>query len=278
LAIQNFHNTNNALPPSGSFPVGGPSVVWSPQSRLFPYLEQNNLAGQISYDNSTTTSTETKATRIAVLVCPSEPKNRGRAAATGVNSWCLNYGVNEGTWAIWSPTNGTGGNGPFTPTIPQRFSTITDGLSNTLAMADVKAFTPRLSGAGNPNSAGAPPPQSAAALVALGGSFSAEGAHAEWQDGKVIQAGFTTTFTPNTKIAYTDAASGGAYDVDLVTANEGNTANQYTYAAVTSRSYHGPLVNVLLMDGSVRPIADSIDRATWQGLSTRDGGESITFP
>ena len=32
------------------------------------------------------------------------------------------------------------------------------------------------------------------------------------------------------------------------------------------------------MDGSVRLIANSIDRAIWQSLSTRDGGETVTLP
>ena len=34
-------------------------------------------------------------------------------------------------------------------------------------------------------------------------------------------------------------------------------------------------VNVLLMDGSVRFVANAIDGTTWRALGTRDGGEVV---
>ena len=48
-----------------------------------------------------------------------------------------------------------------------------------------------------------------------------------------------------------------------------------TYAAVTSRSYHTGLVNVLLMDGSVRSVTNGIALSTWRALGTRAGGEVV---
>jgi prepilin-type processing-associated H-X9-DG protein len=48
-----------------------------------------------------------------------------------------------------------------------------------------------------------------------------------------------------------------------------------TYGIITSRSYHTGLVNVVLMDGSVRVVASSIELATWRALGTRDGSEVI---
>ena len=274
LAIHGYHDANNTLPPSGRFPVGGPNVVWSAQSQLFPYLEQGNLAADISYDNSAPTATSVKATRIELFVCPSEPKDKGRLAVDGsINSWCLNYAVNEGSWLIWDPTTGMGGDGAFVPTLALRFANFTDGLSNTLAMAEVKAFTPRLGGSGSPNTPAAAIPTTPSAMTALGGTFSAAGAHAEWTDGKVIQAGFTTAFTPNTLVPYHDPASGADYDVDVVTANEGNTSNQYSYAAVTARSYYTGVVNVLLMDGSARSVSTHVSPATWKALGTRAGND-----
>jgi hypothetical protein len=40
----------------------------------------------------------------------------------------------------------------------------------------------------------------------------------------------------------------------------------------------GFLVNVAMMDGSVRPMTDDVDLATWQSLSTRAGNEVVALP
>jgi prepilin-type N-terminal cleavage/methylation domain-containing protein/prepilin-type processing-associated H-X9-DG protein len=44
---------------------------------------------------------------------------------------------------------------------------------------------------------------------------------------------------------------------------------------MSARSMHPGGVNVLLMDGSVRFVTDTIDLAAWQGLGTPDGNEVI---
>ena len=45
---------------------------------------------------------------------------------------------------------------------------------------------------------------------------------------------------------------------------------------MTARSYHADgLVNVLFMDGAVRPITPEISLETWRALGTRGGGEFI---
>jgi prepilin-type processing-associated H-X9-DG protein len=81
----------------------------------------------------------------------------------------------------------------------------------------------------------------------------------------------TTVFTPNTRVAY---LSGGAeYDIDFNSQQEGKSASRITYAAVTSRSHHSGMVNVLLTDGSVRPITNGVDVTIWRALGTRQGGE-----
>ena len=45
---------------------------------------------------------------------------------------------------------------------------------------------------------------------------------------------------------------------------------------MTARSLHPGGVNVVLGDGSVRFIRDTIDLATWRALATRGGGEVIS--
>ena len=44
----------------------------------------------------------------------------------------------------------------------------------------------------------------------------------------------------------------------------------------TANSYHPGGVNLLLCDGSVRFIKDSINLGTWRGLGSRNGGEVIS--
>jgi prepilin-type processing-associated H-X9-DG protein len=140
----------------------------------------------------------------------------------------------------------------------------------------VKAYTPQLTKGGNPNVANAPTPATATELVALGGTLKTalpgqSGGHSEWVDAKILETGFSTLFPPNTKVLYTDAT--GSYDIDFITANEGNTTGQFAYAAVTARSYHTGGVNALRMDGSVRFQSNSVRQEVWRALGTRAGGE-----
>jgi hypothetical protein len=49
-----------------------------------------------------------------------------------------------------------------------------------------------------------------------------------------------------------------------------------SYAIITSRSHHGGIVYVGLVDGSCRSISDSIDLSIWRSLGTRAGGEVVS--
>ena len=48
-----------------------------------------------------------------------------------------------------------------------------------------------------------------------------------------------------------------------------------TYAALTAGSYHIGIVNVFIMDGSVRSMSDGINLTVWRSLGTRAGGEVL---
>ena len=61
--------------------------------------------------------------------------------------------------------------------------------------------------------------------------------------------------------------------MDYVSSRDGSSATNLSYAAMTARSYHsGGVVNVLLMDGSVRTVSAA---SPWRrgAPGTRNGGE-----
>ena len=152
---------------------------------------------------------------------------------------------------------------------------ISDGLSNTLAAAEVKGYQPNIWDTNNPSTKGVVPPNTPADLATyFGGTFDSNG-HTEWVEGDVHETGFTTTFTPNLEVPYTD--NGITYSIDLTSMRDGESTTAPTYAAVTARSYHTGLVNVLLMDGSVRSVTDTVDARVWRAYGTRAGNESEKF-
>jgi prepilin-type processing-associated H-X9-DG protein len=187
----------------------------------------------------------------------------------------LSYGVNVGTWFVFDPNFQQSGNGLTGPNAHTTLASITDGTSNTIALAEVKAWTPYVRDGGNPSGPGAPPPATPAAVGGYGGSFKPDSGHTEWVDGRAHQTCVTGAFPPNTFVPYDNG--GKTYDIDFNSSREGNSTTQITYAVVTSRSYHPGGVNASLADGSVRFMTETIDVLTWQGISTRSGGEVVTL-
>lgn len=266
LALHNYLDGNSSFPPTITVPRSGSANTWSAQARLLPYMEQDNLYNQINFNAPYSTQPLVSANRIAVYVCPSEPNDKGKP-----NHYIMNYAANAGTWQVFNPATGQGGDGAFAPNAKLAPRDFLDGLSNTVAFAEVKAYTSQLV---NGTPSGTIPPSSPAEIASFGGTFRKETGHTEWVDGKVLETGFTATFPPNTYVPYVD--SGATYDVDFSSAAETNTSNQVSYAAITARSYHSGLVNSLLMDGSVRSMRNGISSEVWRGLCTRAGGEVLS--
>ena len=198
--------------------------------------------------------------------------------STGPEHYPLNYGYNAGTWFVYDANDETFGEGMFTASRAMRFRDCLDGLSHTLAFAEVKAWTPYFRDVGAAGDL--PMPVEPDEICVLAGSFKPDTGHTEWVDGRSHQSGFTTTFTPNRKILCD--VMGIEYDVDFTNFREGRTSTTSptprTHAAVTSRSYHTGGVNVTLSDGSVQFITDSIELEVWQALSTRKGKEVVQLP
>lgn len=280
LAMHMYMDLNNGLPENGIYTSNGTTVTakvaWSAISRILPYIEQEPLYKNINFSIPYGSQTDISKQRIGTFMCPSETKDK----ANGANHWPLNYALNMGTWGILTDKTTkmtVAADGAFGPNKGFKPADFADGMSNTIGMSEVKAFTNRVAASPNTTQYGSSPPSvpaspsAALSSVTLGTFNPSSSCHVEWVDGKIHETGFTTVFSPNTKVAYTNG--GTEYDVDLLLATEGNTGD--TYAAVTSRSYHTSGVNVLLMDGSVRFVTNSIPTSTWQALGTRAGGEAV---
>ncbi len=277
LALHNFEGVFNHFPPNGVYPVGTTAPdSYSALARLLPYIEQANLYQFVDLTAPGNSQNAVTSQRIAIYLCPSEINDKPKPATTptGISRYPLNYAANEGAWQVWNPANGQGGNGAIAHTSQfnggTRVADFIDGLSNTIGFAEVKAYGAYLLG-GTPT---ATPPSTPAEQLALGGSLKTLSAHTGWTEGQTFHNGVTFALTPNTVVSYTDST--GTYDVDYLNVRDGSSASVSSFASMISRSYHaGGVVNILLMDGSVRTVTRSISLVTWRALGTRDGGEVI---
>lgn len=273
LATHNYLDAHRSIPPAVCLSPGGGN--WSAQARLLPFLEQANLQNLIDFRYNYSDLTRAPqhaavtAMKIPVYVCPSEIQAVPRVGTT-LTHFPINYGINYGTWLVYDAPSRQTGDGAFVVNRRLTDGAYLDGMSNTVAFSEVKAYQAKLSGSSNPAARGAPIPSSPAEVVAYGGSFGTTG-HTEWVDGKVHETGFTAVFSPNTPVPY--ATGGTTSDVDFISRPENLTNTVPTYAAVTSRSYHTGIVQAAMMDGSVQTISSSIDKLVWRALCTRAGGE-----
>lgn len=283
LAMHNYEASNNALPPSMAIvPTITSNASWSIHGRLLPFMEQVNLYSQIDLSRAWGNFPIISNFRVPGYVCPSDPKS-DRARDTGTNGIFLMptcYGFNFGTWLVYNPTTGQGGDGIAFPNSRIRISSITDGTSNTLLASEVHAWTAYTRNGGPPSTT-VPGNAATVALYAASGlkdrilPATQDGTgHTEWANGHSHHSGFTTTLTPNSNVIFVDA--GVTYrNTDYASRQEGSNTTSVSYSALNSRSYHTGIVQSALCDGSVRSFSSNIDLSIWRALGTRDGGEVL---
>jgi len=329
LAMQQFNSAKGYYPPSylsmeynsadhdnaglQAFPGYKHLEGYSVHVLLLPYLEQGltiddvDLAKPYNYyiqaaaDNPSGadrplftladgSQTTLGALRVPSYVSPGEPRDEIREG----KHHPINYAMNLGTWFVWDPITGQGGNGSAYPNSQLTDGAFLDGLSSTLAFAEVKAWQPyfRDSLETHADLGTVPPatPEDLAALIGAPGEYK-ETNHTEWFNGHAHHSGFTTVFRPNTKVlianrtsasaATVNATNTGNADADWTNKQEGKNhfaaTPDYspTYAAITARSYFTGSVNVAMMDASVKTIGDNVNLGVWRALSTRAGDEKL---
>lgn len=289
VAVQNYESAHRAYPPSALFAPGAAIATnnqsWSIHGRILPYLEEESAIVQVNLNVAWDAQLDTgvPTMRIATYLCPTEANDVVRLNATGQPYiYPHTYGFNFGTWKVWDPVRNTGGDGSFYVNSRLRPAHFTDGLSRTLCVAEVKAFTSYFRNTSDPGAAVPDSPDAIAGFAGganfkLGPQTNDNTGHTEWCDGRVHHSGFTTVFEPNTVVPYTHT-DGRTYDVDFNSRQEGTSATQTTYAAVTSRSYHSHGVYVAVMDGSVHFVREEVSPIVWRAGGTRAGEEPELRP
>ncbi len=256
---------------SGPITVGGRVGRWSPQSQLLPYLEQAALFNALNFDfvpwghhpihspPNFTVLTQ----RVACFLCPSDTD----AIVDSWNEYNMaknNYRANAGTKPFnlqLDSTDGTGKNdGVFWYQSAVGPGAIVDGLSST-AMFSERCL-------GNPNQPDlkgdyylANPSldecRRASPTTTPRHSKLEEWSGQRWADGNVFYTRYHHIFGPNAV-----SCNFGSEDFD-------------GQVLVTATSRHPSGVNLLLADGSVRFVKETIRLELWKALGTVMGGETI---
>ncbi|MDR3634429.1 MAG: DUF1559 domain-containing protein [Isosphaeraceae bacterium] len=282
LAVHNYHSTFNVIVtgrifslsqcPSGNVLSGCQDTPWF--CLLLPNFEQQSLYNAFNYSLGASgpsnagilANSTVSTTKLGLFQCPSDRSNL--FVVTGLpNDTRGNYGINWGNTQYDQgliTSNFPAGTTlamPFPLTTTVSFASVTDGLSSTVFMAEV------LQGSNN----------DIRGLV--------------WSS--VPGAGaFMTRFTPNSYIDYYQVAvpgiSGGGPIANADVLPSGfcspepvlglpcYNVSSFAYAFAGARSRHSGGTNVLLGDGSVRFIKNSINGATWIALGSINGGEVIS--
>ena len=278
IALQHYHDTMQHFPGvRDTYPL-----AFSAHSRLLPFCEQQPLFQQIDFTGAMgATSTYKGYNAVAAQVpvpvfnCPSDmgAVRGGNGATLGAVFGGTNYVTCTGTGTgASSVINGdyVTADGIFvlssaTGLKPITMASIRDGLSNTAAFSESTYGNGQAGLSAAPN----PMPRNAAMQLAIDISGSA-------MDPATCAA--TTTYTGQRGDRW---INGGylstAYNHYLVpnspTFDCLNSANNYGLKG--ARSWHSGGVNMLLADGSVRFVSETINQPIWLYLATRAGNESV---
>ncbi|HEY2909840.1 MAG TPA: DUF1559 domain-containing protein [Gemmataceae bacterium] len=271
IGLHGYHDVVGKFPAARDpFPL-----AFSPHAHLLPYMEQQALFQMIDFTGARGATSDYKGVNAAaasvsvkIFSCPSDVGTvvGGNGAVPGVVFGGTNYVSCVGTGASASGVvNGdyVTGDGAFLllPGGPVTIAGIMDGTSNTAAFSEsvYGDGSPPSSAAANPNPMYLAKDVAGSAMDA--GTCSGAGTYTGQRGDRWINGGYLAT-------AYNHWTTPNAATFDCL-----NTANNF--GLKTARSRHIGGVNLLLCDGSVRFVSNSVGLFTWQSLATRSGSEPI---
>ncbi|MCA9241325.1 MAG: DUF1559 domain-containing protein [Planctomycetales bacterium] len=276
---------------------------YSWHARVLPFLEQSAVYDSIDFSANMSdacgsgapiSAQHPNATAAAMVVqtflCPSDGVTGGNHVVMGdANPASDNYAANAG-WPVMAsglegerPTPGTynglisltnpGQRAAWHDRGPVRIRTVTDGLSQTAAVAErliqtasslseVETSDPRLQSFHVTSSAPRTLPQMAAA-----GTPGAT--HADARESAFLGRAWISGWSP-TGPTYMHLMPPNTNNVHFTAADENGNV------AVTPSSNHPGGVNVLMGDGHAHFVNDDVDPVTWWAIGSRNGGELPT--
>jgi prepilin-type N-terminal cleavage/methylation domain-containing protein/prepilin-type processing-associated H-X9-DG protein len=261
LAFHNYQSVYNVLPYGTktwtSDPYGPWEDAWQNQGTWYQpigsFLEQDAFYRLINQSASWSQPVNDPARRVYIPTysCPSSGQVKNMWLTNDWARWRGNYAVNWGNTNVGQVDIGTVkfGGAPFGPKVGKPFETITDGLSNTLLIAEIITTSEDDGSTWN-------------------------GPFGEITIGH--GAGLTTFRTPNTSVP--DAAAQTCPPTSALNGLPGCTylGSDYMSQIFASRSKHTGGVNGALCDGSVRFFSNNIDSSVWQAHGSAAGGEVVS--
>jgi prepilin-type N-terminal cleavage/methylation domain-containing protein/prepilin-type processing-associated H-X9-DG protein len=299
LAIQNYHDVNGALPPTGMRVVLAGTATTQPtlqnqslKARILPFMEQMPLYNSINFsfgmstgtagsspDDPQGVNTTIQVAQVAIFTCPSDANipNPSYNSSSYPNNLGNNPGFNGGTFD--GPAYYLGGVGNVSipicpsgtntsPMGPVSLSGIIDGTSNTAIFSEtVKGRNTTATSFG----------------TGLDVTFKLGGNSCSFASDQAINVACqaSTTFGDGEKgmqwARYYEGRGGGYYH----TTQPNGKSCIYTGVGtppnpIGASSYHSGGVNVAMLDGSVKFIKGSIAYNTWHALGSRAGNEVIS--
>ncbi|PQO43072.1 DUF1559 domain-containing protein [Blastopirellula marina] len=258
LAIHNYHDVLGCVPVIGS--LGG-SPVSAPERSAFvallPYLEQGNLEDQYNYNQPWhhADNLPIAAQVPETLVCPSAPGG-GEQTIAGTATSCYAY--------CYAPFNAAQqynapGKAFFQYNDKIAFRDVTDGLTNTICLFES-------AGRAHWWVKNQQQPGGASTPTLYSGYGTSYGEEREAWTSHVLG----TYFAP---VLVTPAATAGAEPT--VTLFAGSEVMNVTNLYSGPYSFHPGGINILLGDGSVRFIPDTINLDTLWAMTSCGGGEVV---
>lgn len=279
LAMQNYHDVMRVFPPLASGCNQGPSNSSNQLSFLvlsLPYIEQQAIYQQINFTNCPVpwNSYQPYAVEIPSLQCPSDlqpgpnfmggpwgPANQGSNQGRNSYKACVGTTIADNQW-------GNNNNGLFAGSgqLGIAMKDVTDGTSNTVLIGEV--------GQGNPGNRqdvignvainvgstmdwSQTGPSVCQALVVNGRYTAAATMNytwsfpgTRWNDGDVYYSGFNTVLPPNQASCLVDNGD-------------------RNWGIYTTSSRHAAGAQVVMTDGHVRFVKDSINSLVWNAMGTR---------